>query len=115
MIKLVTAAIVAGAFVVSGAAAGPLGGSMTASQSTADKTVTRESRGILAYFVDQLSVSVAMAARSVGFSAEEPDDHGTHYSNDDCDTAEPVDESEPEEAESKKFEQAGPEPIYFGF
>ncbi len=115
MIKLVTAAMAAGTLCITSAAAGPLlGGSMMASQSTPEKTASHENRGILAYFVEQLSVSITSAARTVGFSAEEPEDRGTPYSDDNCD-AEPADESEPEDDKSQKFEQAGPEPIYFGF
>ncbi|VAV94013.1 hypothetical protein MNBD_ALPHA05-1180 [hydrothermal vent metagenome] len=112
MMKLVTATIVAGALVITGAAAGPLGGTMTASQ-TADEKAPRNGVGILAYFIDQLSVSVATVAGSVGYSAEETDDKSAHSSNDECNAGE--DATEAEDAKSEKFKQAGPEPIYFGF
>ncbi len=112
MMKFVTATIVAGALVLSGAAAGPLGGPMIASQTT-DDTTPRKGAGILAYFVDQLSVSIATVAGSVGYSAEEADDQGSHSSNDECNAGE--DATEAEDAKSEKFKQAGPEPIYFGF
>ncbi len=112
MMKFATAAIVAGALCISGAAAGPLGGSMTASQS-ADETVKRESKGVLAYFVDQLSVSVTAIAGSVGYSTDKADDRGSHSSNDECNAGK--DANETEDDKSEKFKQAGPEPIYFGF
>ncbi|NOX84161.1 MAG: hypothetical protein GXP06_14485 [Alphaproteobacteria bacterium] len=108
MMKLATAAIVAGALVLTNAAAGPLGGTMTASQ-TADEKAPRKGAGMLAYFVDQLSVSISTVAGSVGYSDEEADDQDAHSSNDECN--EDADESEG----AKRFEQSGPEPIYFGF
>jgi hypothetical protein len=112
MMKLATAAIVAGALVVTNAAAGPLGGTMTASQ-TADEKAPRKGAGVLAYFVDQLSVSISTVAGSVGYSTEEADDQDSHPSNNECNADKDTEESEG--AGAKRFEQSGPEPIYFGF
>ncbi len=112
MMKLATAAIVAGALCITTAAAGPLGGTMTASQTT-DEKAPRKSAGVLAYFADQLSVSIATVAGSVGYSAEEAEDQGAHSSNDECNADKETDENEG--AGANKFEQSGPEPIYFGF
>jgi hypothetical protein len=112
MMKLVTATIVAGALIVTGAAAGPLGGTMTASQTTDDEK-PRKGAGVLAYFADQLSVSIATVAGSVGYSTEEADDQGAHSSDDECNAGD--DANEAEDDKSEKFKQAGPEPIYFGF
>ncbi len=109
--KFVTAAIAAGALCITGAAAGPLG-SMTASQ-TADDATPRKGAGVLAYFVDRLSVSIATVAGSVGYSADKADDKGAHPSHDECTAGDDADEAE--DAKSEKFKQAGPEPIYFGF
>jgi|GEM_PF-5524789 len=114
MIRIMTAAIAAGALCVTSAAAGPLGGSMTASE-TSGKSEARNGGGVLAFLVDRLSVSVATAATTVGYSADDSKDRGTQYSKDNCDSGESANDEETDEAQSNKKEPVGPEPIYFGF
>ncbi len=114
MIRMMTAAIAASALFATSAAAGPLGGSMAAGE-TSEKSKPRNGEGVLALLADRLSVSIASAAATVGYSTEKSKDRSTRYSQDSCETSEAANEEETDEAKPYEKQPVGPEPIYFGF
>ncbi len=112
MNKIMVAAIAAGGLSLSVADASPLGGSSTVRES-GGSAQSQNTGGVLNYLADRLAVSVAAAAGTVGYAADDNNDHRT-YEN--CQGNEPASDEETEEAEATKHKQpVGPEPIYFGF
>ena len=106
--------IIAAAFALSAQAAmaGPLGASMTASETGAK--AAKSERSVVSSVMAQLKFSMSAIRGTVGHSSGESTEYKSSP-NEQCEEAKKATDEDDEAHKAKKAEPVGPEPIYFGF